>query len=165
MRSSSVTAPWHRCSASGPMKKCIAVLLVLLFLVAGCVLLGEHPISLSDFKKQLNNSQSISIVEDTRNSPSLASVINCGTALNMNLARAGKYELLKNRTFVYYGDQCAYGAVNSSIQECESLISNSTVFYIRYNQSKNSTVFYTSKAVIEGDENFLADCSISRLIG
>lgn len=146
------------------MKSYTAVLLVLLFSAAGCALLGEQPISLSDFKKQLNDSKSISIVEDTRNSPSLAAVINCGTALNMNLAKAGRYELLKNRTFVYYGDQCAYGAVNSSIQECESLISNSTVFYIRYNPSKNSTLFYTSKAVTEGDENFLADCSISRVV-
>jgi hypothetical protein len=147
------------------MKICIPFV-ILLFSAAGCLYLsGEQTISLSDFKQELNSTSIISIVMDTRNSTSSGAVMQCGVDIAGSLGAIGKYNALGNRTFVYEGDQCVYSAVNSSIKECESLVSNSTVFYIRYNPSKNSTLFYRSKAVIEGDNGFLTDCVLSRLIG
>lgn len=149
------------------MKKYIPLLLLLLFVAEGCVYpSGEQPISLSNFKEQLNESGNISIVADTRSSPASGFVINCGLALVTRTSSMGK----TSRFFAYEGEKCFYSSsgssdvINSSIKECESLISNSIVFYIRYNPAKNSTLFYTSKAVIEGDENFLADCQISKII-
>jgi len=147
------------------MRRGIPILIILLFLAAGCTYLpGEQTISLSDFKKELNSSKSIAIVMDTRNAPSRGVVMQCGINTAGRLGEIGVYDRLKNQTFVYEGGQCVSGATNSSISECESLISNSMAFYIRYNSSKNSTSFYKSKAVMEGDNNFLADCPISKII-
>ncbi|NYZ78867.1 hypothetical protein H0N99_01850 [Candidatus Micrarchaeota archaeon] len=140
-------------------------LLILLFLAAGCTYLpGEQQISLSDFRNELNSSKSIAIVMDTRNAPSQGAVMQCGVNIAGRLGAIGLYDRLSNQTFVYEGEQCNYGTANSSISECESLISNSTVFRIQYNPAKNSTSFYKSKAVMEGDSNFLADCSISKIL-
>jgi hypothetical protein len=148
------------------MRKYIPLILLLLAAAAFIYLysMGEQTVSLSDFKKQLNNSKSIAIVMDTRNSPSKGAVMQCGINTAGRLGAIGLYESLRNQTFVYEGEQCTYATANSSIKECESFISDSTVFYIRYNPSKNSTLFYKSKALIEGDEDFLLDCPISKMI-
>lgn len=139
-------------------------LLILLLLAAGCVYQPtEQQISLSDFKNDLNSSKSIAIVMDARNSPSPGVVMQCGVDIAGRLGEIGLYDRLNNQTFVYEGEQCSYGNVSSSISECESLISNSTVFRIQYSE-KNSTSFYKSEALIEGDSGFLADCSISKII-
>lgn len=147
------------------MRNYIPFVLILLFLAAGCAYLqGEQTISLSDFKQELNKSANISIVMDTRNSTSAGIVMQCGTNLAGRLGIIGKYEALGNRTFVYEGNQCISATANYSIQYCESLMSNSLVFYLSYNPTKNSTSFYKSKAVIDGDNDFLADCTISKII-
>jgi hypothetical protein len=141
------------------------LLLTLLFLAAGCVYPpGQQQISLSDFRSELNSSKSIAVVMDTRNSPSPGVVMQCGVDVAGRLGEIGLYEHLNNQTFVYEGEQCSYGNASSSISECESLLSNSTVFRIQYNSAKNSTFFYKSEAVIEGDNSFLADCLISKVI-
>jgi hypothetical protein len=141
------------------------LLLILLLVAAGCVYQPtEQQISLSDFKNELNNSNSIAIVMDTRNSPSPGVVMQCGADIAGRLGETGFYDRLNNQTFVYEGDQCSYGNATASISECESLISNSTVFRIQYYSAKNSTSFYKSEAVTEGDNDFLSDCSISRII-
>jgi hypothetical protein len=146
------------------MRKCI-FLIILLFLSAGCTYLqGEQTISLSDFKKELNSSKSIAIVMDTRNALLQGVVMQCGVNTAGRLGVLGMYDRLGNQTFVYEDGQCTSAAVNSSIEECESLVSNSIVFYIRYNPAKNSTSFYKSKAVVEGDGDFLSDCPISKII-
>jgi hypothetical protein len=150
------------------MKKYLLVGLLVLIAAAAIYFYysSEQPVSLSEFKSQLNSSNKISIVEDTRSAPSMASVINCGTALVLSLETNGR----NTNYFTYGDDQCFYGSLtlnrtmNASIKECESMLTNSLVFYIRYNAAKNSTSLYKSKAVIEGDENFLLDCAISRLI-
>jgi hypothetical protein len=147
------------------MKEYLPFVMLLLFISAGCMQIsGEQPISLSDFKNELNSSKSIAIVIDMRNASSTGVVMQCGVDIAGRLGAIGMYERLGNKTFVYEGEQCISQSSNSSITECESLISNSTVFYIRYNPSKNSTVFYNSKAVTEGDESFLADCPLSKII-
>ncbi len=150
------------------MKKYILLVLLLLVVAAGVYLhfQGEQPISLNDFKKQLNESENISVVTDTRSSPASGIVINCGLAVVTRVSGMGK----SPRFFAYEGELCFYSEpgssaiINSSIKDCESLISNSTVFYIRYNSAKNSTTFYKSRAVMEGDDDFLADCPISKII-
>jgi len=148
------------------MKKYLLVGLLVLIAAAAIYFYysSEQPVSLSEFKSQLNSSNKISIVMDTRYSTLNGPVMQCGTDIAMRLGMAGKYDALKNRTFVYEAEQCFYGNSTVSIKECESMLTNSLVLYIRYNTAKNSTSLYKSKAVIEGDENFLLDCAISRLI-
>jgi hypothetical protein len=147
------------------MKKCATVLILLL--VAGCLnISGEQSISLSDFKNELNQSANVSIVADTRSAPETGVIINCGLALVTATSSMGKTP----RFFAYESGRCFYSesgsseVLNSSISDCESLMSNSTVFYVQYNSLKNSTTFYNSKAVVEGDSNFIADCQISKII-
>jgi hypothetical protein len=123
--------------------------------------------SFSDFKKQLNNSKNISIVMDAR-STSAGVVSNCASAIATSLTRTGK-SINNLRYFAYEGERCFYSAggttinmTNSSISECESKLTNSVVFYIYYNQTKNSTYFCMSKAIIEGDIDFLNECELAR---
>jgi len=150
-------------------------ILLILLLIAALVAIylyyfGSEPtISLAEFKNGLNNSKLISIVEDTR-STSIGVVSPCGSAIATSLTMTGK-NINDLRYFAYEGDRCFYSAggttiniTNMSISECESKLINSTVFYVRYNAAKNSTSFYKSKAVVEGDESFLNECAIARLI-
>jgi hypothetical protein len=147
------------------MREYIPFLLILVLLAAGCTYLqGEQTISLSDFKEELNSSKSIAIVMDTRNAPSKGVVMQCGINTAGRLGAIGMYNRLRNQTFVYEGVQCTSETVNLSIDDCESIVSSSIVFYVRYNPAKNSTSFYKSKAVIEGDNDFLTDCPISKII-
>lgn len=147
------------------MKKYIPFALILLFLAAGCASKqGEQTISLNDFKTELNSSGNISIVMDMRNSTSSGVVMQCGTDIAGRLGIIGKYQALGNHTFVYEDNQCISISGNHSVEYCESLVSDSLAFYIQYNPTKNSTDFYKTKAVISGDNDFLADCSISRII-
>jgi hypothetical protein len=146
------------------MRAFVKVLLLIFLVLLGCIITGEQTISLSEFKNELNKSGSISVVMDTRSSPSAGVVMQCGVDIAQTLGMIGKYEAVKNKTFVYEDDRCVYWNKTSSINECESLISGSTVFYVQYNSTKNSTFFYKSKAVIEGDVSFLTDCAIARII-
>lgn len=154
------------------MKKYKNILLILLFIAVLLIIYIYYPkseptISFSEFKNELNNSKNVSIVMDARNSPSTSVVFNCGIRLTQALENNG----ISPKKFAYDKERCSYSSsgatspiLNASVDECESKLSNSTVFYIGYNAAKNSTSFYTSKAVIEGDENFLNECSIERLI-
>jgi len=142
-------------------------LLVVIAVIAYLYQRGEQTISLSEFKSELNSSKKISIVMDARNSPSTSPVLQCGVYLTGVLEMIGK----SPRKFAYEGELCFYSesgasnpVLNASVKECESMLANSTVFYLHYNQKKNSTSFYKSRAVIEGDSDFLFDCTISRLI-
>lgn len=147
------------------MKVTKLLLLSILLLASGCILNGgEQQLSISEFKTELKNSTSIAIVMDTRNSSSTNIVMQCGADLAMTLGSIGRYGALKNQTFAYEGEKCFYSNVTSSINECESRISGSLIFYVRYNAAKNSTSLYKSKAIIEGDGSFLADCAIARMI-
>jgi len=153
------------------MKEYKNILLILLFIAVLLIIYVYYPkseptISFSDFKDELNKSEDISIVTDTRLSPATGFVINCGLDLVTRIHGMGK----NARYFSYESEDCLYSSIsnttlkNSSINECESLMSSSVVFYIKYNPTKNSTIFYKSKVVTEGDNDFLADCQISRLI-
>ncbi|MCX6776035.1 MAG: hypothetical protein NT130_04280 [Candidatus Micrarchaeota archaeon] len=154
------------------MKEYNNVLLILLFIAVLLIIYTYYPkseptISFSEFKNELNNSKNVSIVMDARNSPSTSVVFNCGIQLTQALENNG----ISPKKFAYDKERCSYSSsgatspvLNASVDECESKLSNSTVFYLRYNAAKNSTSFYKSKAVIEGDENFLSECSIERLI-
>ena len=154
------------------MKEYNNVLLILLFIAVLLIIYTYYPkseptISFSEFKNELNNSKNVSIVMDARNSPSTSVVFNCGIRLTQALENNG----ISPKKNVYDKERCSYSSsgatspvLNASVDECESKLSNSTVFYLRYNAAKNSTSFYKSKAVIEGDENFLSECSIERLI-
>ncbi|MEM3555861.1 MAG: hypothetical protein QXF56_04045 [Candidatus Micrarchaeia archaeon] len=148
------------------MKYLVGLVVLIVVLAALYLLYGvEQRVSLSEFKNELAATNKISIIMDTRHSPITIPVMQCGTDVAMMLGLTGKYDALRNRTFVYEGETCFYGNTTKTIKECESIISGSTVFYIRYNQNKNSTAFYKSKAVVEGDSDFLNDCAIARMIG
>jgi len=149
------------------------ILLILLFIAVLSIIYIYYPkseptISFSEFKNELNSSKNVSIVMDARNSPSTSIIFNCGIRLTQALENNG----ISPKKFAYDKERCSYSSsgatspiLNASVDECESKLSDSTVFYIGYNAAKNSTSFYKSKAVIEGDENFLTECSIERLIG
>jgi len=154
------------------MKRYTPVLLTLLLIALLLVVFLYYPkseptISLGEFKAELNSSKSVSIVMDARNSPSTSFVLNCGIQLTQALENSG----ISPRKFAYDAERCSYsesGAtspiLNASVDECESKLTNSVVLYIRYNEAKNSTSFYNSKAAIEGDGNFLNECAIARLV-
>ena len=165
------------------MKKYAPVLLVLLVIAVLLVVFLYYPkneptISLNDFKAELNSSKNISIVEDTRNSPSPGALMDCGAAI------AGSLGYINPNTIIFENDTCTYSlgygdtrnisitdlrnrhkdTQNSSLYDCESKFSSTLIFYIEYNAEKNSTSYYHSRAVIEGDNSFLEDCAIARLI-
>jgi len=150
------------------MKKYLLLLLFLLVAVALYLYYGrEQMLSLSDFKRELNSSNAIAVVMDTRGSPSTSPVLQCGVYITGALEMIGR----SPKKFAYDGELCSYSesgassaVLNASVKECESMLAGSTVFYIRYNGVKNSTSLYKSRAVVEGDRDFLLDCAISRLI-
>lgn len=146
------------------MRRYLLALVVLMLLFVYLLYGTEQRVSLADFRKELNTTKKISIVMDTRYSDVRVPVMQCGTSIAWALGVTGRYDALKNRTFVYEGETCFYGNTNASISQCESMIAGSTLFYIRYNPSRNSTSFYKSKAVVEGDADFLKDCAIARMI-
>jgi hypothetical protein len=145
------------------MRKYTPFLLILVLLVAGCTYLqGEQTISLSDFKAELNQTKNVSVVVDTRTTPY---AFNCGIALVQSLEMKG----ITTRYFFYDKNGCSYGGRvsgngNASIEACQSMLNDPIIFYIQYNAAKNSTAFYKPKAVMEGDNDFLADCPISKII-
>jgi hypothetical protein len=148
------------------MRKYLVSLFIVVILAALYLLYGvEQTVSLSEFKNELAATNKISIVMDTRYSDVKIPVMQCGADVAMAVGMIGKYEAHGNRSFVYDGEMCFYKNTTKSIKECESLIAGSTVFYIRYNPNRNQTSFYKSKAVVEGDSDFLSDCAIARMIG
>ena len=147
----------------------IAALLIVVVAVALYALYGtEQTVSLSDFKKELSNAEKISIVMDTRYSELTGPVMQCGISLARSVGGLGKLP----DNFAYEGNNCFYSKVgsmnatqNTSIKECESMLTGSVVFYIKYNSARNATSFYKSKAVIEGDGDFLNNCQLASIIG
>ena len=147
------------------------LVVALLVIVAAAVLYSlygtEQKVSLSDFKKELSGTKKIAIVMDTRYSESTGPVFQCGISIARSVGGLGKLP----DNFAYEGETCVHSSsgsmnttLNSSIQECESMLRGSVVFYIKYNSAKNATSFYKSKAVIEGDGSFLTDCPLASMI-
>ncbi|MCX6776587.1 MAG: hypothetical protein NTY73_01280 [Candidatus Micrarchaeota archaeon] len=146
------------------------ILLSLLFIavlsiIYICYPKSEPTISFSEFKNELNNSKNVSIVVDMRLAPSSGPSMDCGVGLVQHIEMKG----IVTRYFFYDSNGCSYGGSagsgNTSIETCQSMLNDPIVFYIQYDPERNSTSFYKSKAVIEGDSSFLEDCAISRLIG
>jgi len=149
------------------MRKYLVGLFIVVILAALYLLYGvEQTVSLSEFKNELTTARKISVVVDMRSTPVAGTMINCGVALVENLETQG----ISTNYFFYDEQGCSYGSLktsskNASIKECESKLVNSIVLYIRYNPNRNQTSFYKSKAVVEGDSDFLSDCAIARMIG
>ena len=147
------------------MKIAKLLLLSILLLIVGCFS-QEKEISLSEFKAKLSNEKNVTIVMDVTNAPNSKPVFDCSIALTFTLASAGK-EL---SIFSYENDTCIYkdSSTNKTIEtttkNCNELISNKLTFYVRYNNSINKTSLFERRAVTEGDNGFLDDCAITRII-
>jgi len=89
-------------------------------------------------------------------------VSNCSDRVASKLGSLQKYVM----HYSFDGDNCLIENETSSIASCESILDAHPVIILRSGEENKATfnVFYTKKALLEGDESFFSGCMISRVL-
>jgi replicative DNA helicase len=125
----------------------------------------SHPTSFGPFISEFKKSVKVGIVADLTdlNGTMRESITNCSAKI------ASKMESLQKSVmhYKYDGDSCIADNNTLSKSSCQNALDANPVIILRSGAENKATftVFYTKKALFEGDEKFFRECTISRVLG
>jgi hypothetical protein len=124
----------------------------------------SQPTAFSPFMSEFRGSDRIGVVAELTglNGTARESIINCSSRI------ASKIESL-NKNVMYYkfdNESCISSNNTLSISSCQDVLDANPVVILQSGTENSATfnVFYTKKAVFQGDEKFFWDCPIPKVI-
>ncbi len=124
----------------------------------------SHPTTFGPFLSEFRNSARVGVVAELTNlnGTMRESMINCSSKI------ASKMESLK-KSVIYYkfdNDSCITDNNTMSLSTCQNSLDANPIVILRSGAENKATfnVFYTKKAVFEGDEEFFRECAITKVL-